>query len=260
MKLTLTKLLLLVVLAGCAQRPTAPPTLHVMTSGGYTEAFRRLAPQFERNTGIRVVTIHGASTGGAPDSIPARLARGERADLVIVARESLDQLVAAGWVRPDGRTDLVRSRIGMAVRAGAAAPDISTPERFVTAVRQAPSLAYSASASGTYLSTVLFPQLGVWEEIRPRAMRVVSERVGTVVARGDAAIGFQQISELMPIDGITIVGPIPEPYQKVTVFSAGVGARADRPRDVRRLLRFLADPVHAATVAATGVDPVPAAR
>ncbi len=256
MKFLIATLLACSALASCAQLPTQAPDLHVMTSGGYTEAYRRLAPDFERTTGIRLVTTHGASAGGAQDSIPERLKRGERADVVIVSRESLDQLVVNGWIRPDERTDLVRSRIGMAVRAGAAIPDISTPAAFIAAVRAAPTLAYSASASGTYLSTTLFPQLGLWEELRHRSTRVVSERVGAVVARGEAAIGFQQLSELLPIEGILVVGPIPEPYQKVTVFSAGISSGTNQLDNARRLLAFLTDPSNAATVAATGLEPV----
>jgi molybdate transport system substrate-binding protein len=260
MRFTIASLLALLSLTACTQLPApAPPReLHVMTSGGYTEAYRLLAPRFETATGTRLVTTYGASTGGAPDSIPERLKRGERADVVIMARENLDQLVASGLVRPADRTDLVRSRIGMAVRAGADLPDISTPDAFVATVRAAPTLAYSASASGTYLATTLFPKLGIWEELQPRARRVVSERVGSVVARGDAAIGFQQISELLPIAGISVVGPIPEPYQKVTVFSAGISSRTDSVTDARRLIRFLAQPSHAPAVAATGLDPVSA--
>lgn len=250
-------LLACLAIAGCRHLgERAPPVLHVMTSGGFTEALRRLQPRFERETGIRLQLTYGASTGGAPDSIPERLRRGETADVVILARENLDELAARGWVSPEGVTDLVRSRIGLAVRAGAAVPDIGTPEKFVALLRSTPSLAYSASASGTYLSGELFPRLGLRDELAPRSIRVVSERVGNVVARGEAALGFQQVSELLPIPGIVVVGPIPEAYQKVTTFSAGLGARSGRGADAGRLLRFLQARPQAEVIAATGLEPI----
>ena len=118
-----------------------PQEIRVVTSGGFTAAYNILAPQFEERTGIRLVTEYGASSGGAPDSIPERLARGERFDLVILSRPSLDRLTARGDVRADSRRDLVRSAIGMAVREGAALPDISTPEAFLETLRNAASIA-----------------------------------------------------------------------------------------------------------------------
>ena len=132
----------------------------VITSGGFTAAYNILAPVFEKETGIKLSTEYGASSGGAPDSIPVRLERGEDFDLVILSQSSLDNLARLGHVRPESRKDLVRSSIGMAVREGAPVPDISSPEKFRNVIFAAESIGYSASASGTYLSTVLFPDLG----------------------------------------------------------------------------------------------------
>ena len=142
---------------GCAGTAGKPPAqqIHVMTSGGFTAAYNELTPQFERSTGMQVQTAYGASMGAASDSIPSRLARGEPADLVILARPALDALVAQGRVVAGSQVDLVRSSIGLAVRAGAPRPDISTVEALKRALIAAPSIAYSASASGVYYETEL---------------------------------------------------------------------------------------------------------
>lgn len=230
--------------------------VRVMSSGGFTEAYRILGPQFEAETGIALVAEYGASSGGAPDSIPMRLARGERADLIILARYALDDLTAAGFVRGETRTDLVASKIGMAVRDGSPHPDISTQEAFVATLLNAETIAFSASASGTYLSEELFPRLGVWEQIEDKSIRVVSERVAAVVARGEAEIGFQQVSELLPIEGADYVGPLPEELQLVTLFSAGITTSAENARGATRLLDYLSSREVAPTIAATGLDPI----
>ena len=257
-------LLLLFTLGGCPAQDVPevgsgdPETreLRVVTSGGFTAAYNILAPQFEERTGIRLITEYGASSGGAPDSIPVRLERGESFDVVILSRSSLNNLAESGKVRADSRRDLVRSSIGMAVRAGSAVPDISTPDRFIDVLRAATSIGYSASASGTYLSTDLFPRLGLWEELAPKSQRVVSERVATVVARGDIEIGFQQISEILPIEGIVFAGPIPDEHQRVTTFSTGITANAVNTRDAAILIDYLSSPEVAGTIAATGLEPV----
>ncbi|MCH8136383.1 MAG: substrate-binding domain-containing protein [Proteobacteria bacterium] len=242
--------------------PAAAATreIKVITSGGFTAAYNILGPEFEQTTGIRLVTAYGASSGGAPDSIPSRLSRGESADVIILSRSSLDKLTATGEVVAGSRVDLVRSSIGMAVKAGAPRPDISTTDAFVASLLAAESIGYSASASGTYLSTVLFPQLGIWEQIEAKSKRILSERVATVVARGDVQIGFQQISEILPIEGIDYVGPIPKDVQKVTTFSAGITTRAENPLDAQSLIDFLSSNAAAVTIATTGLEPVASRR
>jgi putative tricarboxylic transport membrane protein len=242
--------------AGVSGEPTSAATLEVITSGGFSAAYDVLAPQFEAETGIRLATSRGASSGGAADSIPVRLARGETFDVIILSRPSLDRLTTAGFVLADTGTDLARSSIGMAVREGAPVPDISTPERFVQAVRDADSIGYSASASGTYLSTDLFPRIGLWDELEPKSERIESERVAAVVARGDVEIGFQQISEILPIPGARYVGPIPAEYQRVTTFSAAVTAESQNVEAARQLIAFLASREVAGSIAETGLEPV----
>ena len=232
--------------------------VNVMSSGGFTAAYRNLTPEFERATGHKVTTAYGASMGGAPDSIPSRLERGEPADVVILAGPALDKLIEQGKVVQGSRVDLARSMIGMAVRAGTPKPDIGTVDALKRTLLEAKSIAYSASASGTYLATELFPRLGIAEQIKDKAKRIESERVGTVVARGDAEIGFQQVSELLPIPGIDYVGPLPAEVQQVTVFSAGIAAGAKEPEAGRELIRFLSSADAAPAVTASGLEPVTA--
>lgn len=251
------------LLAGCVTPQAVVPTpgasaLVVMTSGAFAEALEQLEPQVEKALGHDLMIVKGSSTGGAVDSIPERLKRGERADVVILSSDGLALLEQGGLVKAGTRRDLVRSVIGMAVRKGSPVPDISTPDRFVAVLRAAPSIGYSASASGTYLSTDLWTRLGLAKELLPKSRRILSERVGAVVARGEVEVGFQQMSELLPITGITVIGPIPDAYQKVTVFtSAQTPAGAANPLS-KRLIAFLTSRQVSRQVAATGLDPISA--
>jgi len=245
------------VLAGCSSvgNPPATKELHVMTSGGFTAAYDELRPQFEKQSGYVVKTAYGASTGGASDSIPSRLGRGEPADIVILARAALDALVKDGKVIPGSQVDLVKSSIGIVVKKGAPRPDIGTVEAFKRALLDAPSIAYSASASGIYYETELMKKLGAENELRPKSRRILSERVGTVVARGDAAIGMQQVSELLPIPGVDFVGKIPEELQRVTVFSAGIAVDSRNPDAARELIQFLTSEPAVPAIVKSGLEP-----
>ena len=230
--------------------------IRVMASGGFTAAYRVLVPVFEKQTGHTVVSAYGASMGDAPDAIPQRLARGEPADVLILAASGLESLVRQGRALEGSRVDLAESRIGFAVRAGAPKPDMGSVEAVRKALLEARSIAYSASASGVYFSTEMVRRLGIADEVLPKARRILSERVGSVVARGDAELGLQQISELLPIQGIELLGPLPPELQRVTVFSAGIAAGSQQPDAARELIRFLASPAAAPAVTATGLDPV----
>jgi len=236
---------------------TAPADeIRVMISGGFSAAYLDVVPEFERATANKVVTSFGASMGDAPDAIPSRLQRGEPVDVLILADSALDDLMKQGRVRAGSRVDLARSSIGMVVRAGAPRPDISSSDALRRALLQAKSIAYSASASGVYLSTELFQRLGIADEIKGKSRKIESERVAAVVARGEAEIGFQQISELLPVAGIDYVGPLPHDVQRVTVFSAGVAAGARAPDAARALIRFLASPAVAPAIRKSGMEPV----
>jgi ABC-type molybdate transport system substrate-binding protein len=234
--------------------------VRVVTSGGFTEAYKQLAPQFERDTKIKVISAFGASMGATPDAIPNRLARGEPIDVIILATPGLDELTKQGKIEPGSRVDLVRSLIAMAVRNGSPKPDISTVEALKRTLLQAKSIGSSDSASGVYLRAVLFPRLGVADQIKAKSKVIEAyERVGDALARGDIEIGFQQVSELKPVPGITIVAPLPEGAQQVTIFAAAIPKGAKNPEGAKRLIQFLSSPGVASVVRATGLDPIPQA-
>ena len=249
----LAAIALLPLLPGLA----AAAEIRVMCSGGFTAALKRLIPDFERASGHQVALALGASMGNAPDAIPNRLARGEPADLVIIAGEAVDALIAAGRVRPGSRTDLVLSRIGVTVRAGAPHPDIATPEAVARLLLEAPSIAYSASASGVYVSTELAQRLGIADQVLPKARRILSERVAAVVARGEAAVGLQQVSEILGVPGAEYVGALPDALQRVTAFSAGLATRAEQPEAATALVAHLRSPAAWPVIHETGLEPAP---
>jgi len=236
-------------------RTASADDIRVMTSGTFTAAYLELIPQLERAVKGKVVTVT-TSMGTGSESIPSRLERGDVADVVIVADDALDQLIKDGRVMANSRVELARSSIGMAVRAGAPRPDISSVDALRRTLLQAKSIAYSASVSGRYLSTELFQRLGIADQVMGKSLRVVGERVGAVVARGEAEIGFQQISELLPEPGIDYVGPLPPEVQRVTVFSAGIAAGSKHVDAARALIRFLASSEAAGTVAKSGLEPL----
>ena len=187
-----------------------------------------------------------------------RLERGEPADVLIMVGYALGGLIKQGKVMADSRVDLVKSPIGVAVKSGAPKPDISSAETIKGALLAAKTIAYSDSASGVYVSTEMFQKLGIAEEMKDKARKILATPVGEIVARGDAEIGFQQISELKPVAGIDIIGPLPDELQKITVFSAGIAAVSREPDAGKALIKFLASPGARDTLVKSGLDPIPA--
>jgi molybdate transport system substrate-binding protein len=236
-----------------ANRTTATE-IRVFASGAFKAAYLALVPAFKSASGHRVVTAWGSSVAGAPTSIPARLAAGEPVDLVIMAGEGLDRLIGEGRIVAGSRVDLARSGIGVAVRAGAPRPDLSTADALIRAIGRAKSVAHSSSASGVYLKG-LFQRLGLTETLGDRIRQVEGEPVGAVVARGEAEIGFQQVSELLPVPGIDFVGPLPPELQHYTVFSAGIAAHAREPDAARALVAHLTAPAAAPIIRQSGMEP-----
>ncbi len=230
-----------------------------MISPGFFGVYSELGPAFERSTGHKLVTTRGPSMGDSPEAIPARLTRGETADVVICDADASDKLAQRGLVRGDSKVELARSQVGMVVREGAPKPDISTVDAFKKTLLAAKSIAYSDSGSGTYLSTKLFPQLGVADQIAGKSRKIrgppSGEPVAAVVARGESEIGFQQVSELIHVSGITYVGTIPAELQPGFSFAGSVTTKAQQPEAAAALLKFLSSPESAPVITKAGLAP-----
>jgi molybdate transport system substrate-binding protein len=228
----------------------------VMTSGAFTAAHLELIPQLERVAKKKIVTA-STSIGTGEGAIPNRLKRGEVVDIVIVADDALQSFIDQGLVLAEGRLPLARSTIGMAVRAGASKPDISSIDTLRQTLLQAKSIAYSASVSGAYVTTELYQRLGIADEVLGKSRLIGGgERVGAVVARGEADIGFQQMSELIPVPGIAHITPLPPEVQKTSLFSAGVAASCPDAALARGVIRFLASEAAADAIGRSGLEPV----
>lgn len=231
----------------------------VMISGGFSAALDSLAPAYERETGNTLNIIHGPSMGNSPEAIPRRLADGQKADAAIMVGYALDKLVEQGAMAPGSRTELADSRIGAVVRSGAPVPDISTVPRLRAALLQAKSIAYSDSASGRYVESRLFTTLGIEAQVKGKAKMIEKTPVASAVAGGQYQIGFQQVSELLPVKGAHFIGRIPEQVQYVTRFAGAVVKGAAHQSEARQLLAWLASPAAQASVKRSGLDPVTAA-
>jgi molybdate transport system substrate-binding protein len=223
--------------------------LKVMSSMAIKEAYVELVPGFERASGHRVET----AWSGTVDMMK-RLKGGESVDLVIMSGASIDELTRLGKIVPGSRVDLVKSGVGVATRAGAPRPDISSGEAVKRALLAAKSIAYSTGPSGVYLAD-LFERMGIADALKPRIKVVKGEPIGAVVARGEAEIGFQQVSELLPVPGIDIVGPLPEDIQQITIFSAGLHTAATNVEAARALVKFLTAPAAAPVIREKGMEP-----
>ena len=222
----------------------------------FTGALEKLAPDYERRTGDKIVIIPGPSMGTTPQAIPNRLARGEKADVVIMVGDALEKLEKAGQTQPGSRTELADSPVGMVVKKGADVPDISSEAALRKTLLQASSIAYSDSASGRYVSQTLFKKMGIEKEVAGKATMVERIPVASEVAKGKYAVGFQQVSELLPVQGVTFIGKIPDNLQYITRFAGAVTRHAEHPVEGKALLTYLASPPSRAVIQKTGMIPV----
>ena len=255
-QIIMKRLFLSLLLLASIATNTFAAEIHVITSGAFAEALKTLVPEYEKQSPNKVIISYGSSMGAAHDSIPTRLGRGEKFDVLILASPALDGFIKSGAVQPGTRVDLVASVMGAVVKAGAPKPDISTMAGLKQALLNAKSVAYSASASGVYLSTELFPKMGISEQMDKTARKILSERVASVVARGEAELGFQQVSELLPIPGVEFIGELPPEAQKTVLFSAGITNNVSNLNASRDLIAFLASPKAVSTIQKAGLKPV----
>jgi molybdate transport system substrate-binding protein len=225
--------------------------VHVIISGGFSAAYREVLPEFERTTGIKVTTTTGGSIGNGPNTIGAQLRRGVAADVVILSREGLSELMSEGRIVAGSDTDLAQSPLGVAVRAGAPKPDLSTVDSLKQTLVRAKSVTFTSSTSGVYLMTILFPRLGIADEM---AKKTTTAGVAAVV-RGEAEMAIQPVSELLPVAGVDFVGTIPAEVQKVNVYAAAVVAGSKETDASKKLIAFLASDAATAAMKKSGMEP-----
>jgi len=234
--------------------------LHVVSSGGFAQAYKDLSGPYERASGDHLVSEWGPSMGATKNAIPARLARGEPVDVVIMVGDALDKLMAEGRLEPGSKVVLANSPIACAVRRGAAQPDIGSVDGLRAALLQAPRVAYSDSASGEYIKHQLLDKLGIRKQMEGKAAQIPATPVGEIIAHGDADFGCQQRSELKPVKGIDLVGLIPQEVQLKTEYAGALVRGSRHPQAARALLRFLAAPANADAIEATGLESVASAH
>jgi molybdate transport system substrate-binding protein len=223
-------------------------------SGGFAGVYKQVLPHFERTTGISVTTGSGASQGSGPNTIGAMVRAGASADVVILSKEGLAELIKEGRILSGTAVDLAQTPVGVAVRAGAPKPDISTVERFTRTLLNAKSIAMPGSTSGIYLTTKVFPRLGISDKIVVSITSRGSEST-SMVAAGRAAIAIQPVSELVHVAGIDFVGTIPQDVQFMSIFSAAVMAGSTHVQDAKRLIAFLASGTTSAAMTNNGMEP-----
>jgi molybdate transport system substrate-binding protein len=224
--------------------------IRVMSSNAFRQACLQLVPDFERASGHKVVT---SFVGGV--DLMKRMKAGESTDLVILSGNALDELIQLGKVVPGSRVDLARSGVGVAVRAGAPRPDIGSADGLKRALLAATSIGYSTGASGTHILR-MFERMGIADELKPKIKQAApGVPVGDLIARGEVEIGFQQVSELLPVAGIDYLGPLPPQLQQFTVFAGGIHAGAKAPAAVKALLEFLTSPASAPVIRKKGMEP-----
>ena len=224
----------------------------VITSGGFWAAFQQIQPEFEKSTGVKVSTARGASQGDGPNTIGAQLRRGLNVDVVIMSREGLEGLIAEGRIVPGTDVDLARTPLGVSVRAGAPHPDISTVDAFKQTLLRAKSITFPGSTTGIYMTTKLFPQLGIAEQI---AAKTTHTGVAAV-ASGESEIAIQPVSELLHATGVDFVGTIPAEIQYVSVFSAAIVTASKEPQASKRLIAFLASENSKSAIQKSGMEPL----
>jgi len=229
--------------------------VNVLISGGFDGAYRKLLPEFERTAGISVATGSGSSQGSGPQVIGAQLARGVAADVVILSREGLDELIAANRIVAGTDVDLASTPIGVAVRAGAAKPDVGTVDAFRRALLDAKVVAVPASTSGIFLVNEIFPRLGIAENLD---VKVTPRGTGScaMVASGEVKFALLPVSEILAAQGVEFAGAIAEEIQLNQVFSAAVVSGSRELQAGRRLIEFLGSPNASAAIRSSGMAPL----
>jgi len=238
-------------LAGSA--PVLAAEVKVLTTGAFKQMVLTLVPDFERQSGHKVVVDN--DTAGA---VKKRIEGGEVFDVAVITPGAIDALAAEGKIAAGSRVDLARVGVGVMVRDGAAKPDVATLDAFKEALLKAKSVAYidpaSGGSSGIYLDK-LFERLGVAEQVRAKAKLKKGGYVADLLLNGQAELGLHQISEIVPVKGVTLVGPLPKEIQNYTTYSAGVSAASDKKDIGQALIKAFTSPAAAAVLKEKGMEP-----
>lgn len=224
----------------------------VILSNGFGAAYREALPDFEKSSGIKVTTATGASQGNGPNTIGAQLRRGETADLVIMNKAGLDDLISEGKIAAGTNVDLARTLLAVAIRSGAPKPDVSTVDAFKKTLLSARSVSVDASTSGIYLITKAFPRLGIGREMEGKTIKGGAP----AVADGKADIAVMLVSEILPVRGVEVAAPVPAEIQEASVFSAAVVAGAKEVEAAKRLIAFFASQSASAAIRHSGMEPL----
>ena len=238
---------------------TASAQLNVLISGAFTGAYQELLPEFERTSGIKVRTGSGSSQGTGPQTIGAQLARGVPADVVILSREGLNALIASNRIAAGTDVDLGRVALGIAVRAMAPKPDVSTVAAFKQALLKAKAVAVPGSTGGIWLMTNLFPKLGIADKINVKVTPRGTDATG-MVAAGDAELAVMPVSEIVRAAGVDFAGAIPPEIQLLQVLSAAVVAGSKEMEGSKRLIEFLASTRASEAIRNSGIEPLATSR
>jgi molybdate transport system substrate-binding protein len=233
--------------------PVAAADISVLTAGAFKQIVVAMAPEFEKQTGNKLVIAN--DTVGA---LAKRIEGGEPFDVTVLSPAAVDALIRAGKVVAGSRVDIARVGVGVMVKEGAPKPDIGTVEAFKHAVLAAKSVAYidpaSGGSSGIYVAKLL-QQLGIADQVAPKAKLKDGGYVADLIVSGDAELGIHQISEIVPVKGVTLVGPLPKEIENYTTYAAGVSAAAKDADGARALVKFLTGPQAAALLKSKGMEP-----
>ena len=245
--------LAMVLIGAGVPRPAAAAEIKVLTAGAFKQVLLALVPDFERTSGHKV-TVQNDTVG----ALTKRIEGGEGFDLAVLTPAAVDGLAGKGKLVAGSRANLARVGVGVVVKEGAPKPDIGSVAAFKQALLAAKSVAYidpaAGGSSGIYVAGLL-DRLGIAAEVKPKAKLIHGGAVAEHVARGEAELGIHQISEILPVKGVTLVGPLPAEIQNYTVYAAALGAQAKETDAAKALLKALSGPAAAEVLKSKGMEP-----
>lgn len=246
---------LIAMAALCLVSSTASAQVRVLISGGFSGPYEQLLPEFQRASGIQVITGSASSQGSGPQTIASQLARGVPTDVVILSRQGLAELIAAGRIVAGSDVDLARTPLGVAVRAGAAKPDVTTVEAFKRVVTDAKAVAVPSSTSGIFFKETVLPRLGIADQVNVRATPRGTDATA-MVAAGEADVAVMPVSEIVHAPGVELAGVIAEEIQLNQIFAAALVTGSQHGDAARRLIAFLASEGAATAIRSGGMEPL----